>query len=109
MTQIGQEKRDLICQRQEELRLRTIERMDAELDPMLDGLVASVKNPENRNQPMAARVLSEMSGLGGKGMRDMHVHGDVNATTNVDARSVVIEESDADLEAKIAELRKRLG
>ncbi len=106
VTQIGQENRELIRQRQDELRLRAIERIDGDWEPMFDGLSESAKDPSNKNQPGAAKVIGELVGLTGKSANmhfgDNHLH--LGKTTNVDARQIVIPET---AEARDARLEVR--
>ena len=76
----------------------------------LDARHIDAGNPESRTGAQSFGQMLIMAGYANKGsMRDMHIHGNVDASTNVDARSVKITESDEQLAARIAELRRRLG
>ena len=107
--QLKQENREVIRELQEQYRLRVFQKAIPRLENMVGALCDSVEDPENRNQPQAMRALNETLGLAGKGMRDFHVHGDVNTTTHVDARSVVIPESDEGIRERMRQLEARLG
>lgn len=83
---------------------------DGEPYTPLDARHIDAATPDSKTGAQSFGQMLIMAGMASKGgMRDVHVHGDVNSVTNVDARSIVVEETDAELRAAADALRKRLG
>ena len=108
--QLKQEKRELVSQLKEDLRLRALKQAEERWDKTIDGLLTSAEDPQNKNQPQAARAFGELSGMTGK-HQNVHFgdnHLDVGSV-NVDARSVVIPESEKEIRERMRQLEARLG
>ena len=109
--EVLQKNRDKLEARKIEIQMRVAEKMQKRLEKVTDGLLDSAENPENRNQPQAAKVVGEWGTVTGKqthyGDKHTHINGDVKM--NVDARQIVIETTPEEGEKKLAELRARLG
>lgn len=109
IAKVNRNNRELIEAKRHEIQMRVAKHYSDNLDPMCEGLIESVQDSQNRNQPGAAKALNEMVGIGGKQSHigDKHTH--FNAPVTVDARQIVVESTPEERAKKLAELEAMLG